>query len=52
MSLYDKIIEILDMLRSGSKDFKTMLEKLTGEGLSQGEAEDLLDRLTKQVEDE
>lgn len=52
MSLYDKILEIVIMLRNGSRNFEAMLEKLTSEGLTQEEAQRLLDRLIDQTNNE
>lgn len=48
LRLYTTIQEILQELRKGGRDFAKYLEWLKLHGLSQGEAEDLLDRLLKQ----
>lgn len=51
-NLYQTIQDILKELREGKRNFSSYLKWLQDCDLETGEAEDLLDRLLKQVEDE
>jgi hypothetical protein len=50
--LYDEILNIVDILRKGDTDYEKMLRLLGDHDMSEKEAQKLLDRLIKQVEDE
>ena len=52
MNMYESIQKIVEELRQGSRNFEQMLKWLRDSGMGEGEAERMLDRLMKQVEDE
>lgn len=51
-NLYQAIQAVLVALRNGGREFSKYIKWLKDAGLEQGEAEDLLDRLTRQIEEE
>ena len=52
MTLYSTVQEIVNMLRDGSRDFKSMIGMLEKAGMSTEEAQKMLDRLIHQVDEE
>ncbi len=52
MSIYTVIQKIVTALRNGEREFSQYIQWLRNEGMEQGEAENMLERLIRQVEEE
>jgi hypothetical protein len=51
-SLYQRAKEIIEYIRSKSPTYQQLLDRLTQEGMDREDAEKLIDKLTKPIEDD